>query len=179
MWLSAVLAVLGAVLVLRDPGGLGIPLLVGAAAALGLGAMWRSDRYRLLLRLVAQGDAWSVDGVSELADRLRSQRERLRLADSLRAVAAAGMTGAKTTLMVDPARADAIAPRIVHLAQALADPAVAVSAQAVALCRRLLNEPMRSPLYNPHVPEPELPRVLDLVERGVKLTAAGAVRRPQ
>jgi hypothetical protein len=164
---GVLLATFGLLLSIDDLSGPGIPLLVGAAAAFALAILCRSDRHRLLVRLVAQGDAWTVDGVSELAERLGSPRERRRLAQGLRAAAAAGMTGAQTPLMVSAARASDVADRLVALAEALADPAVRVSPPAAALCRRLLSDAMYSPLYNPHVPERELPRVLDVVERGV------------
>ena len=141
--------------------------MVGAAAAVGLAGMCRTDRRRLLVRLVAQGDAWAVDGVRELAAWLGTPRERARLASALRAAAAAGMTGAQSPMMISVARAAAVADRLTRLAETLSDPAVRVSAPAVALCRRLINEPMYSPLYNPNIPERELPRVLDAVERGV------------
>ena len=60
-----------------------------------------------------------------------------------------------------------VAERLSAIADAIAAVGVAISAQAAALCRQLLHEPMRSPLYNPGIPEPELPRLLDLVERGL------------
>jgi hypothetical protein len=164
--LGGLLTAAGAALVALDPGGLGIPLLIGAAAAFALCALQRSDRTRLLVRLIAQGDAWMVDGVQELADRLLSARERSRLADGLRAAAETAELGAQTAMMVSPARVDPIAERLLRLADKVADPTVRLTAPAAALCRRLLCDAMYSPLYNPHVPERELPRVLDLVEDG-------------
>ena len=86
------------------------------------------------------------------AEHLRTLGERDRLANWLRSVV--GRTGSQ--LMVDRARTAAFADRLLALAELLTDPAVRFSAQGLALCRRLVCEPMRSPLYNPNIPEVEL-----------------------
>jgi hypothetical protein len=155
----------GAALVAAVGGSAGVPLLIGAGGSLGLLGLCRSDRTRLLVALVAQGDAWALDGVRDAAERLCSPRELRRLARGLRAAAAAGMTGAQVSMMVDPARASDVRERLLALAERLSDPLVKVSAPAVAICRRLLCDAQHSPLYNPHVPERDLRRVLDLLER--------------
>jgi hypothetical protein len=159
------LALAGASLVAAVNGSAGVPLLIGAAGALGLLGLCRSDRTRLLVALVAQGDAWALDGVRDAAERLCSPRERRRLARGLRDAAAAGMTGAQVSIMVHPARASDVRDRLLALAERLTDPPVTVSAPAAAICRRLLCDAQHSPLYNPHVPERDLGRVLDLLER--------------
>jgi hypothetical protein len=161
------LAVIGVLLLLLSAPNAGIPLLVGAAAAVFLAWIVASDRRRLLIRLIAQGDATGVEGVPELAQRLCSQRERRRLAGGLRVAATSGQRGEQSLVMVDPGRASDVSERLVLLADALADPARSVTSRAVALGRSLLIDPMRSPLYNPNVPERELVRVLDVIERGV------------
>lgn len=145
----------------------GTPLLIGAAGALGLYGLCRSDRRRLLVALIAQGDASALDGVPQLAERLRSISERRRLARGLRAAAAVGAPGGQVPVMVDPARAADVADRLITLAERFGDPVVRISAQTAAICRRLLCEPQHSPLYNPHIPERDLDRILDLLERGV------------
>jgi hypothetical protein len=159
------LALAGAALVAAVNGSVGVPLLIGAAGALGLLGLCRSDRSRLLVALVAQGDAWALDGVRDAAERLCSPRELRRLARGLRDAAAAGMTGAQVSMMVNPARAGDVRDRLLALAERLSDPPVKVSAPAAAICRRLLCDAQHSPLYNPHVPERDLGRVLDLLER--------------
>lgn len=164
-WLGAVLALAGTVLVGFGRTRPGVPLLIGAAVGVGLLSLCRSDRRRLLVRLVAQGDAWALEGVRELAEELRTPRERRRLAGGLKAAAEAGRSGAQLSMMVDPARASDAGDRLLALAERFADPLVAVSAQAAAVCRRLLCDARHSPLYNPHVPERDLSRVLDLLER--------------
>jgi hypothetical protein len=162
--LTLALALAGAVLLAAVGGSAGVPLLIGSAGALGLLGLCRSDRRRLLVALVAQGDAWALDGVRDAAEYLRSPRELRRLARGLRAAAAAGMTGAQVTMMVDPARAGDVRDRLLALAERLSDPLVKVSGPAAAICRRLLCDAQHSPLYNPHVSERDLGRVLDLLE---------------
>lgn len=159
----------GALIALGD--SVGVPLLIGAAGAIASWALCRGDSRRLLVALVAQGDAWELAGVARLAERLRGRRERERLARGLRAAAAAGAPGAQMPIMVDPARAADVGERLIGLAERFADPVVAVPAQSAAICRRLLCDARHSPLYNPHLPERDLSRVLDLLER--------EVRRPQ
>jgi len=169
--LAVVLTVFGGLLSAAGHAGIGVPLLIGAGGALGLLGLCRGDRRRLLVRLVAQGDAYSVEGVSALAARLQSPRERRRIAKALRAAADVG-SGMKLSLMVDPPRADGVRDRLTALAARFNDPLVHVSAQVAAICRRLLCDAQHSPLYNPHVAEEDLRRVLDLLER--ELSRAGA-----
>jgi hypothetical protein len=166
--LGLALAALGAALTVAARGRIGVPLLIGAAVSFALWGLCRTDRRRLLVRLVAQGDALALDGVRDIAERLRSPRERRRLASGLRAAAEAGTTGAQISMMVDPARASDVGDRLTALAEAFGDPVVQISAPAAAVCRRLLCDAMHSPLYNPHVPERDLRRVLDLLERELR-----------
>lgn len=161
---AGVLAAIGGFLTAVGEERTGVPLLIGAAGALALLGLCRADRRRLLVTLVAQGDAWSVEGVSELAARLRTPRERRRLADGLRAAADVG-AGVQLSLMVYPPRADAVRDRLTALAERFSDPLVNVSATAAAICRRLLCDAQHSPLYNLHLPEEDLWQILDLVER--------------
>lgn len=168
--LAGVLAAIGGFLTAVGEQRTGVPLLIGAGGAVALLGLCRGDRRRLLVMLVAQGDAWSVEGVSELAARLRTPRERRRIADGLRAAADVG-AGVQLALMVSPPRADAVRERLNALAERFSDPLVNVNATAAAMCRRLLCDPQHSPLYNPHVPEEDLWRILDLVERDLTTTA--------
>jgi hypothetical protein len=168
---------LGTALTILGGGSVGVPLLIGAAVAFALYGLCRSDRRRLLVRLVAQGDALALDGVRDLAERLRSPQERRRLASGLRAAAEAGTTGAQISMMVNPARVSDVGERLTALAEAFGDPLIAVSPPAAAVCRRLLCDAMHSPLYNPHVPERDLSRVLDLLERELRPATGPAETR--
>lgn len=166
--LACLLTAAGAGTWLAGGEALGISLLVGACCALGLLLVCRSDRRRLLLAIVAQGDADALAEADELARSLSSMRERARLASGLRAAAQAGRTGAITAMVVDAARAADAGAQLEALARALEDPTVQVSPAALALGRRLLSDAGRSPLYNPRVPEHELAQVLDAVRGGVR-----------
>lgn len=168
LWLSTALAA-GAAAVWAVAGAIpGISLLAGSIAALALAAIYHGDRRRLLLALVAQGDASGLRDVAELASELCSPTERRRLASSLRHTAHAGRAGTVTAIMVDPARASDAAPRLLSLAAALEDTSTDVEPSAIALCRRMLVEAARSPLYNPRLPAADLGRLLELVEHGIR-----------
>ena len=160
------LAVVAALTAAISQSGPGVPIAVGAVAAFGLAGLARADRRKLLVRLVAQGDALAIAEVESHAQRLTTPRERRRLADGLRTAVASVGPGAHVAVMVDAPRVDDFAPRLLGIAEAISDQGVSFSPQALALCGQMLHDPMRSPLCNPHVPERELPRILDLVERG-------------
>lgn len=150
-----------------------VALGAGVATALTVALLAGADRRRLLLALVAQGDAAGLAEVSGFAARLCTQSERTRLARALIAAADAGKTGALAPMLVDPARADAFGPRLRGVAEAIAAPGPRASAAAIALCRRLLSEAAISPLYNPRLPVGELARVLEFVERDIASCARG------
>lgn len=168
--LGVLLAVAAAILISVSPAGPGVPLGVGALAAFGLSGIARTDRRRLLVRLVAQGDALAIGSVRAYGARLSSRRERERLAQGLRLALRVIAPGSQVQIMVDPGRVDDCAPRLRGLADSVADPRVSCSPQALALCGQLLHDPTRSPLCNPHVPTRELWRILDLVEQGLGIT---------
>ncbi|HEY1853142.1 MAG TPA: hypothetical protein VGG40_01015 [Solirubrobacterales bacterium] len=145
----------------------GIPLSIGAAAAALLAALSRDDRSRLLVRLVAQGDAWSIPEVARAARRLVSARERRRLAEGLARAAATVDPRKAEFSLVDAVRAARAHRRLNGLAVAFGDEAVAVHPFGAALCRRLLCDAALSPLYNPAIPDAELDRVIDRIERAL------------
>jgi hypothetical protein len=70
-------------------------------------------------------------------------------------------------MVVAPGRVALFAPRLLALADAIGDERISVTPPAVALCRRLLSDGAGSPLYNPHLPERELDRVLKAVKAGI------------
>jgi hypothetical protein len=145
----------------------GIPLVLGAAAALALAALSRGDRDRLLVRLVAQDDAWRLPEVQAFARRLVLPRGRTRLARGLALAADAGEPGVHEYGTIRPDRASAVVAELRWLAGAIGDLAVPVHPAAAALCRRLLCDAALSPLYNPRVPEEDVRRVVAVIRRGV------------
>ena len=151
----------------------------GAAAAVVVGAFAVDDRRRLVLGLVVQGDATSIPEVSALADRLaHDPAERRRVAAALRAVSSGDRSGGGMPTTINPGRAAAYAPRMLALADAIADQQRAVAPQAVALCRTLLTDGAISPLYNPNLPERDLDRVLAAAEAGVAPPVPGLQTPP-
>jgi hypothetical protein len=169
-WFAA-LVILGVVLLLTESAALAGSVGAGAVTALVLLALARDERRGLLLSLVAQGDANAIPEVRALAERLaHDPAVRRRVAASLRTAARAGQAsgrGARAPMVVAPGRVARYAPRLLALADAIGDERRAVTAPALALCRRLLSDGAGSPLYNPHLSERELDRVLAVVEAGI------------
>lgn len=165
--LGLALAILGVVLILLGAERVGIPLVIGAAAAALLVGLGRDDRRRLLVRLVAQDDAWAIEEVRRTADRLVSPTERRRLAGGLRHAAEAAIPRHAEFSVVDPFRATESAERLHRLAARIADDAVPLAATGAALCRRLLNEARLSPLYNPNLADADLDRAIARIESAV------------
>ncbi len=177
-WFVA-LVVLSGVLLLTESVALAAAVGAGAVTALAIGGLAVDERRRLLLSLVAMGDANSIPEVGALAERLaHDATERRRVAAALRTAARAGRSngiGSRAPMVVAPGRVAHYAPRLLALADAIGDVRVSVSPSAVALCRRLLTDGAGSPLYNPNVPERELDRVLAAVEAGVSPAATAAL----
>ena len=157
---TILLVLIGAVLLRAGNASLGVSVLLGAAIALGLAALAHGDRGRLLTRLVAQGDAWPLDEVRAFERRLLSPRERARLARGLRQAAIVGVSGVSATTLIPPARAALVAVELARLAALFGDTRRAIDARAAALCRRMLCDAALSPLYNPHLSDSDLTRLV-------------------
>jgi hypothetical protein len=165
--IGVALAVIGATLILLGAERAGIPLLIGAGAAALLIGLGRDDRRRLLIRLVAQDDAWAIDEVRRAAVRLVSPAERRRLAGGLRRAADAAIPRHAEFSVVDHFRAIEFDERLRLLAATIADDTVPLGAPGAALCRRLLGEGRLSPLYNPNLADSDLDRAITRIERAV------------
>ena len=178
-WFAA-LAILAGVLLLTESVALAGSVGAGAVTALVIGGVAFDERRRLLLSLVAMGDANSIPEVGALAERLaHDPAERRRVAASLRTAVRGGRVGVagyRAPMVVAQGRVAHVAPRLLALADAIGDQRVSVSPPAIALCRRLLTEGVGSPLYNPNLPEHELDRVLAVVEAGITPAARAAAR---
>ena len=169
-WFVA-LVVLAGVLLLTESVALAGAVGAGAVTALIICGLALDERRRLLVSLVAMGDATSIPEVAALAERLaHDPAERRRVATSLRTAASAGRPGgigSRAPMIVAPGRVAMYAPRLLAVADAIGDERISVSPPAVALCRRLLTDGVGSPLYNPNLSERELERVLAAVEAGI------------
>jgi hypothetical protein len=167
---GALVEVAGLILLARTGGRWAAPLLLGGAVAFVLAALSRGDRDRLLVRLVAQDDAWSLAEVRGFASRLLSPRRRARLARGLALAAAAGEPGLHEYGTIRPERAMAVVEELQWLAGVVADASVPLHPAAAALCRRLLCDAALSPLYNPRIPERDVRRLVAVIRRGVGAT---------
>jgi hypothetical protein len=166
-WCVALL-ILGGVLWLVGSHDLAFSVAAGAVAAVVTGALAEDERRRLLLGLVIQGDATSIPDVRALADRLANDpAERRRVAKALRTAASANPAASRASAAIATARVGVYAPRMLTLADAIADEDRVVTPRAVALCRTLLCDGAISPLYNVNLPESELDRALAAVEAGI------------
>jgi hypothetical protein len=169
-WFVA-LVVLAGILLLTESVALAGAVGAGAITALIIGGLALDERRRLLVSLVAMGDATSIPEVAALAERLaHDPAERRRVAASLRTAAGAarpGGIGSRAPMIVAPGRVATYAPRLLAVADAIGDERISVSPPAVALCRRLLTDGVGSPLYNPNLSDRELERVLAAVEAGI------------
>jgi len=173
-WFAALVA-LAVILLLTESVALAASVGAGAIAALVICGLALDERRRLLMSLVAIGDANSIPEVRALAERLaHDPAERRRVAAALRTAARAGGIGSRAPMVVAPGRVALYAPRLLALADAIGDERRVVTAPAIALCRRLLSDGAVSPLYNPHLPARELERVLAVVEAGIAPSAAPA-----
>jgi hypothetical protein len=173
------LLVLGGVLWLVGSTRLAVSVGIGAIAAVVIGALAVDERRRMVLALVAQGDANSIPEVRALADRLAGDfSERHRVAAALRTAARSGRRGGRAPMVVATGRVAAYAPRLLALADAIEDPRRRVTPTAVALCRTLLADGASSPLYNPNLPVRDLDRVLGAVEAGIAPPTLGREARP-
>lgn len=173
-WCVALLIGGGALWLLQSR-NLAFAVAAGAVAAVVVGAFAVDARRRLLLGLVVQGDATSIPEVGELADRLaHDPAERRRIAASLRNAAQAARSGGHGPSPIAPGRVGPYVPRLEALADPIADERRTVAPAAVALCRTLLCDGARSPLYNTNLPDRDLDRTLAVVEAGI-----AEPRRPQ
>ena len=163
---SAAFALAGAVAAARGHSQLAFSLAFGTAVGLAFAYLARSERSQLLTSLVAQGDASLSQEAEAYARKLLAPSMRLRLARGLERAAAAGRPGVHEYTWVRPDRVFDLREELLRLAAGFRDLGVAVTPSAAALCRRMLCEPVVSPLYNPTIPEAELARLLGVIAAG-------------
>jgi hypothetical protein len=135
-----------------------LPLGAGALAGVVVGLLARGDRDALILRLVGQRSAYAIPEVARAAGRLATPAARRELARSLTRLVleAEGFEPNNPTIYALPDRVAAHAEELLSVAYLLAQDSVKVHPATVSLLNRLLSSPMRSPLYNPQVPEQHL-----------------------
>ena len=161
--------------------GVAIALAVDERLALGLGAvafgtgalcarsLWR--RRELLVLLLADRQAYSIDAVRRQAMRFATVKRRHRMGAWLRklvAVADGEQHAPSTTVRVLDARVQPRRGRLLKLADAFDDDAREVHPASIALLHQLLTRPGLSPLYNIGLQEDLLDLALHRVEAGVE-----------
>jgi hypothetical protein len=163
---SALLAAPGVALAATGHANAAAAVLAGALAGVSGAAIARSERRRELFRLVAAGRTAEPE-VCAFANELVGPTRRRRLAEGLRRAARAGEPGLQELTHIRPERAHALHAQLLELAAAFADQSRALRPESAALCRRLLCEPMVSPLYNTKLPLEELERALEQIRSGI------------
>jgi hypothetical protein len=163
---SAILALASLVVALLGRSQLAFSLAFGAAVGLAFAYLARSERAHLLTRLVAQGDDSLFHEAEAFARKLLAPPMRLRLARGLERAAEAGRPGVHEYTWMRPERVYDLREELLRLAAGFRDLGLAVTPASAALCRRMICEPVASPLYNPKIPEAELARLLAVIAAG-------------
>jgi len=137
-----------------------IPLFVGGVAlgALGIGALWR--HWDLLDRLADERDAYSIPAVRAYAARDARMDRRLGHAAHIR------------SWIEQPSRLDAriaeFADDLEALAHELEDDDLELEPAPAIACRRLVTDPMASPLLNETLPRDDVRRAIAEIRAGFR-----------
>jgi hypothetical protein len=148
---------------------LAAPALAGAVAGLVVALLARSDRQALIVRLVGQRSAYAIPDVARAAERIATAAARQALARSLTRLVleADGLEPSSPVLFALPDRVSRHSREILGVAFLLAHESVKVHPASIALLNRLLSSPLRSPLFNPQVPESHVRMALQRVRAGI------------
>jgi hypothetical protein len=168
---ACALSLAGAVIAVVVDTRLALALAAAATAMLILcgRSIWR--RRELLVTLLGDRDAYSIDAVRRRASRFATTTRRHRLGGWLRevvAVADGEMHAPSTSVRVIDARVRPRRERLLKLADALEDDVRSVHPASVALLHQVLTRPGLSPLYNLGFHEDLLDLALHRVEAGIE-----------
>ena len=146
-----------------------LPAIAGAIAGIYVALMARSDRGALVARLVSQRSAYAIPAVAAAAKRISTLERRRGISRSLSRLVleAAELEPRRMSSSPLPARILAHGDELLAVAFLLAQEKVKVHPASVALLDRLLTSPLRSPLFNPHVPEQHLRLALQRVRAAI------------
>ncbi len=145
-----------------------------AAVAFGTGVLCAralSRRRELLVLLLAERDAYSIDAVRRQASRFATVKRRRRLGAWVRklvAVADGEQHPPSTNIRVLDARVRPRRERLLKLADAFDDDGREVHPASLALLHQALTRPGFSPLYNIGLDEDLLDLLLHRVEAGIE-----------
>jgi enoyl-CoA hydratase/carnithine racemase len=146
-----------------------LPALAGAVAGIYVALTARGDRTALVARLVGQRSAYAIPAVADAARHLSCVERRRRMSRSLSRLVleAAELEPRGMYASPLPARVLAHGDDLLAVAFLLAQERVKVHPASIALLDRLLSSPMRSPLFNPYVPEQHLRLALQRVRAAI------------
>jgi hypothetical protein len=146
-----------------------LPALAGAIAGIYVALTARGDRRALVARLVSQRSAYAIPAVAHAAKRISTLERRRGISRSLSRLVleAAELEPRRLNSSPLPARILAHGDELLAVAFLLAQEKVKVHPASVALLDRLLTSPLRSPLFNPHVPEQHLRLALQRVRAAI------------
>ncbi len=168
---ACVLSLLGALLAaaVDQRLTLGLAAVAFGTAVLCARSLWR--RRELIVKLLAERDAYSIGAVRRQATRFATPKRRRRLGAWLRklvAVADGDQHPPSTTVRVIDARVRPRRERLLKLADAFEDDTRAVHSASVALLHQVLTRPGLSPLYNVGLQEDLLDLALHRIEAGIE-----------
>jgi hypothetical protein len=168
---ACALSLVGAAIAFAVDTRLAVALIAGAVAMVVLfgRSVWR--RRELVVLLLTERDAYSIDAVRRQATRFATPTRRHRLGAWLRkvvAVADGEEHPPSTSVQVINARVRPRRERLLKLANALEDDARTVHPASLALLHQVLTRPGLSPLYNLGLHEDLLDLALHRVEAGIE-----------
>jgi hypothetical protein len=134
-----------------------LPAVAGALAAVVVAGLARGDRQALIVRLISQRSAYAIRDVARAAERMATPAARRELSRSLTRLVleAEGLEPRNPLQQGLPERVRSHAADLLAVAYLLAGDAK-IHPATLALLGRLMGSPMRSPLFNPLVPEQHL-----------------------
>jgi hypothetical protein len=168
---ACALSLVGAGIALVIDTRLAVALVAAAVAMLLLSSrsIWR--RHELLVMLLPDRSAYSIDAVRRQATRFATATRRHRLGKWLRglvAVADGQQPPPSTQVRPLDARVGPRRDRLLKLADAFEDDGTSIHPASVALLHQVLTRPGLSPLYNNGLQEDLLDLALHRVEAGIE-----------
>ena len=154
-----------------------LALAVGVGAAMGwlIAAVSWLGRRELISCLALDPSAYAIPAVARFGTQAAALSTRTRLASSIHSLVHQKDQPMELHLA---GRARRFAPELDAIARDLAAPSSHVPPPIAVACRRLVTRPVRSPLYNPNLPEEDLTALLLRIRAGITPGDAGASAVP-
>jgi hypothetical protein len=150
---------------------LAVALGVGVAFELAAAVWFALTRRGLIAGLAVEPDAYVLPEVRAYGAQIAGPRPRRDLAVGIRKMVREAVRPDSLYL---GERVQRYARDLEALAHDLTAPGVRVHPASVAACRRFLSEAAESPLYNPRLPEDDIPRILRRIRAGIQRDDAQA-----